>query len=596
VKTKKPYHINITLKAAFKRLKPLFNKKIFSYFLIFLNSICITIGTIYLIVAYENYQLELVWDIFGILILISLYANILLIYIDTIKLNKMIKLGNQINLFCYFMLVFMLISFLLMSGGNFIISISYNTSFVGFVLVIIGYFGDFLFGFLLSYLNIKYHSYGDLWNSKIKTLKQSKRVYIFKKILKITLGFLCILMFIFGIYLTYALIFAPLENFIAWLVGIFTFQFSIFFSFVFLLSTVILLKMINIRKRPKIYYCVGFIGLFLTSIFLIPFFSIPFTAIQAEKDFTKAFTFGIDYNKFIDPYSRQYFMKDQFSLPGYFLGIPSKECRIIQHIPFYVGEGIMLYYDVYLPKYGGSFLPGNNSVIIKIHGGGWTAGDKGSGNMLQVNKYLAAQGYIVFDIQYGLIKDEDNLFQRILPTPEYVKGYFTIENQIKHIGAFIKKLNSTEFSSYNLNLDAVFLMGGSAGGHLTIATALFFESGEYEQWFGNSINIKGIIPLYPGDPPALYTGGNIKLKYPELFYVNKTSPPCLIFQGKKDFCLLKSQIVKISYSAALNDDCCIIYLPYQGHGNDLYFPGHFNQFLIYYLERFLYLCIHDKII
>ncbi len=584
------------MKLTLNKLKALFSIKFFSFILIILNSLCIIFGIFYLIVTFENYQLELVWDIFGILILISLYANILLIYIDTVKLNKRIKLGKQINLFCYFMLVFIILSFLLMIGGNFIISIRYTPSIFGFMLVIIGYFGDFLLGFFLSYFNIKYHSNRDLWNSKVKTLKESKRLYILKKILKIILGFLSILILLLGIYLTYALIFAPLDDFLAWLFGIFTFQFNVFFSLLFLLSTVILLKMINVNKRPKIYYSVGIIGIFLTSIFLIPSLSIPFTARQADKDFTDAFTFRLDYNMFIDPYSQQYFMQDPFSLPGYFLGIPPKECKIIQHIPFYIGQGIRLYYDVYLPKYGGSFLPGNNSVIIKIHGGGWTAGDKGGGNMMQVNKYLAAQGYIVFDIQYGLIKDEDNLFQRITPTPEYVKGYFTIENQIKHIGAFIKQLNSTEFSVYNPNLDSVFLMGGSAGGHLTIATALLLESGEYEEWFGSRVHIKGMIPLYPGDPPALYSGGNLKLKYPELFFINKSSPPCLIFQGEKDFCLLKAQLVKKSYELSLNDDCCIITFPFQGHGNDLYYSNHFNQFLIFYLERFLYLCNYDKII
>jgi len=42
------------------------------------------------------------------------------------------------------------------------------------------------------------------------------------------------------------------------------------------------------------------------------------------------------------------------------------------------------------------------SALIRIHGGAWVGGDKGFANMMQVNKYFAAQGYTVFDVQYGL--------------------------------------------------------------------------------------------------------------------------------------------------------------------------------------------------
>jgi hypothetical protein len=55
-----------------------------------------------------------------------------------------------------------------------------------------------------------------------------------------------------------------------------------------------------------------------------------------------------------------------------------------------------------MPLDRGEDLPGQNSTLIRIHGGGWVSGDKGGSNMVQMNKYFAAQGYIVFDIQYGL--------------------------------------------------------------------------------------------------------------------------------------------------------------------------------------------------
>ena len=44
-------------------------------------------------------------------------------------------------------------------------------------------------------------------------------------------------------------------------------------------------------------------------------------------------------------------------------------------------------------------LPGGNSVLIRIHGGGWKSGDKGLMNNAQMNKYYSL--HVVFDIQYG---------------------------------------------------------------------------------------------------------------------------------------------------------------------------------------------------
>ncbi|TXT66941.1 MAG: putative Alpha/beta hydrolase fold protein [Promethearchaeota archaeon] len=582
--------------ATSNKLKPIINIKTISYLLFFLNLSCFIFGILYYIVPHKHTIVNAIWDVFGVFIVSTLFANSLLIFSENLKLNKMSRLGHRINLFTYFMLLFMLNSLIFIFLGNFLVSISYENSYFGFFLIFLGYFGDFLFGMVLSFLNIKYVAISKVWNTDIKTFKQSKRKYLLKKILKIILATICVVFFIFGFYITYAFLLAPLRDFWAWLIGMFTFQFNLFFGFAFLIATIILLKLINMKKRPKIYYAIMLIGLFLTSILFLPSFTIPYTENQAEKDFNRTFTFGIDSNRFIDPYSQQFFMEDPFTLPEYFLGNAPQQSRVLKHIPYYFGEGVLLYYDAYLPLYGGSFLPGNNSVIVKIHGGGWTAGDKGMGNMLQVNKYLATQGYIVFDIQYGLIKDSDSIFQRFAPTPEYVKGYFTIETQVKHIASFIKKLNTTEFSHYNLNLDSVFIMGGSAGGHLAMTTALLLDSDEYESWFGTHAKIKGIIPIYPGDPPLVYAGGNISLKSPEYFYVNQSTPPCLIFQGKKDFCLLKAENIQTSYYLSLNPHCCIISFPLQGHASDLYYSGHFNQILLYYTERFLYLCNYGRII
>ena len=288
----------------------------------------------------------------------------------------------------------------------------------------------------------------------------------------------------------------------------------------------------------------------------------------------------------------EFFLKTQFSIPEYFLGMVSDHYRVNTNIQFYDAEGIQLYFDVYMPIVDGTTLPGNNSVMIRIHGGGWTAGDKGLPNMMQMNKYFAAQGYVVFDIQYGL-HDEGG---EILPTPEYVKGNFTVDDMVRHIGNFTKYL-ALHASEYNANLDSVFVSGGSAGGHLTCAVGLGIASGNYSSIFGDNMTIKGIIPFYPGNGHPTRFGGSDELINPDDYLVNASSPPCLIFQGVEDGIVHWSvtQDLKNAYIAAGNDKCAAIYLPLAGHASDLYFTGYYNQVFLYYMERFLYLCVNDYV-
>ena len=78
-----------------------------------------------------------------------------------------------------------------------------------------------------------------------------------------------------------------------------------------------------------------------------------------------------------------YFLSTRFEVPGYYLGIPPESCQEITNVNFYngtgVNAGVKLYFDAYLPPNHGKIgsSPGQNSTIIRIHGGGWTTGDKG---------------------------------------------------------------------------------------------------------------------------------------------------------------------------------------------------------------------------
>ena len=257
-------------------------------------------------------------------------------------------------------------------------------------------------------------------------------------------------------------------------------------------------------------------------------------------------------------------------------------------------EGVSLYFDAYLPPNGGAGLPGKNSTLIRIHGGGWVLGGKGLGNMMQMNKYFAAQGYCVFDVQYGLQRTPISPFIGVVSPPN-VFGDFTIDQMVRQIGNFTQYLAANN-SLFNANLSSVFISGGSAGGQMTCATALAIWSGNYTHFFNDSLVIKGYIPFYPANGMSTFLGvyGSPNLVDPSNL-VNSSSPPCLIYQGTSDFLWTATVALKNKYTAESNQKCAIFWNLLGGHGNDMYFSGYLNQPFVYYMERFMSLCLNDKI-
>ena len=171
-----------------------------------------------------------------------------------------------------------------------------------------------------------------------------------------------------------------------------------FLVFIYIAVTMLLLKLKSKKKNPVSYYAVMIIGFAITAAFTMPIVLTPLSVTQSESEFAAAF--GEDWEKKIPTSVKEkYFLKTPFNLAQYFLGTPHKDCIIKQDVFYYDGENITLYFDVYMPREPSKDLPGKGSVIIKIHGGAWSLGQKSIWNMLAVNKYLASQGYIIFDIE-----------------------------------------------------------------------------------------------------------------------------------------------------------------------------------------------------
>jgi len=425
----------------------------------------------------------------------------------------------------------------------------------------------------------------------------------FKKIniLKVILINICILTFIVGIYFT-AIVLFKIPTSLAITLSYFLSQISGFLTILYILTTILLLKLLSTRYKKKTWISkiVLIFGFSLALLNSLPLISTPFSIQNAENEFNLAY--GSDWRSTIPNQVESYMSPTQFNLYGYFLGFPIKDCNVDVDVLYYENDGLRLYFDAYYPKGDGSKLPGNNSVIIKIHGGSWQYGDKSLGNVLVLNKYLAAQGYVVFDIQYGLLDAGGSSF---IPTPDYVRGNVTLSDMIYQIGNFTKRLENEYAPIYKANLNSVFIMGGSAGGHLTAVCGLGYNDPYFAGNFSNALNIKGIVPIYPpnfatryfddepltrlipGDPlsnPTAYA------KFTPSNLADAGDPPALIFQGLRDDLVSLDNAETIK--SALNNNginCLLLTFPFAAHASDLIVGNSFSQVWVYYLERFLYI-------
>ncbi|NHI93045.1 MAG: alpha/beta hydrolase [Candidatus Lokiarchaeota archaeon] len=570
-----------------EKLEKYFSIKNVGYTSFCLNLICIIFGIIYKSIPIYTFF----WDIFGIIYLISLFDNLLLIYLNSIKLNKSSKLGFRLNIINYIFLIFLILGMMGLGYSNSIIGKIYSTLIIDYLwpylLLYFCYFGPLIFGSAIAFLNIKFFDDNEIWGSKGDNLSEIPSN--FKRRLKLTFEIIFYGILIWGIILAYTTFSGAIEPF-GWIMAMSFNHYTLFFTFIFLSTTLILLNLGNWKYNRRKYYATAIIGLTISGIFMMPLCLTPFTLFNAEMSFST--TYGYDWRNKIDPIiEMNYFLTSPFSIPEYFLGIHPKECIVIQDVLYYQNnsEGVSLYFDAYLPPNQGAGLPGKNSTIIQIHGGAWRIGDKGQGSQIQRNKYFAAQGYVIFDIQHGLNRD---FLQYLAPPPSNVIGAFTINDMIRHIGNFTHFLANNNI--YGANLSSVFLVGGSAGGHLAMATALGIWSGNFSHYFNQTLKIKGLLPFYPGNGLSGLDGDQ-ELLYPENL-INGTSPPCLIYQGTSDLlCPDVSRRVQNRYIEKENRKCAIIWLPLGGHSNDVYFPGYFNVPFIYYMERFLYLAVNDKI-
>ncbi len=189
--------------------------------------------------------------------------------------------------------------------------------------------------------------------------------------------------------------------------------------------------------------------------------------------------------------------------------------------------------DVYLPsevKEGAKPLP----LIVWIHGGGWTGGNKERPPAVR----FVNEGYAVASINYRLSQ------HAIYPA------------QIEDCKTAIRWLRANA-KKYNFDPEHVGVWGASAGGHLVALLGTTAEAKELEgkganldqssrvqcvvDWFGpTDFTVIGDMAENPNSPVCKLLGGTVK-EHKQLAeqaspakFVNKNSAPFLIQHGDKD--------------------------------------------------------------
>lgn len=126
--------------------------------------------------------------------------------------------------------------------------------------------------------------------------------------------------------------------------------------------------------------------------------------------------------------------------------------------------------DVYKPtQQDGQLAP----IIFDIHGGGWTQGDKSD---IQSGAYFLERGYGVVSPEYNFVCDGFHAYDMVgeLTTAlEYVREHA---------------------AEWGFDADRIFVVGGSAGGHLALMTSYTINSTSCGDW--KSCGIKGVFSLY----------------------------------------------------------------------------------------------------
>jgi acetyl esterase/lipase len=137
-------------------------------------------------------------------------------------------------------------------------------------------------------------------------------------------------------------------------------------------------------------------------------------------------------------------------------------------------------------------------VLIQIHGGGWTIGDKSQQGLILMNR-MAARGWVCVAINY-----------RLAPKHPFPAQIIDVKKAI----AWVRD----NISEYGGDPSYLVLTGGSAGGHLSSLAALTPHVKEYQPGFEDAdTRVSACVPFYGVYDMAGMTGDKEAVEMRDMF-------------------------------------------------------------------------------
>lgn len=266
-------------------------------------------------------------------------------------------------------------------------------------------------------------------------------------------------------------------------------------------------------------------------------------------------------------------------LPDLLLGVSAGEVLLDEHaysVDPSTGENLTL--DLYRPAFGSNPRP----VVLVLHGGGWTDGDKRQ--LTKLSQYLAARGYVVANLGY-----------RLAPAWRFPAAQEDVANAIQ----YLKDLETT----HGVDPSRIALLGRSAGGQIALLAGYtlmdpairgvvsLYAPAALRWGYENPakpgiIDSSGVLELYLGGPPS--THGDTYISAEPSSFVNESSPPTLFVQGLRDEHVSPFHAEFVSgHLLEANIRHLVVRLPWATHGCDYVFSGPCGQATTYAVERFL---------
>jgi acetyl esterase/lipase len=304
---------------------------------------------------------------------------------------------------------------------------------------------------------------------------------------------------------------------------------------------------------------------------------LQFSATQQQAQAAIESSLGRDYLTDIPPEIMPKLRSQPLIIADIWRRIPIPKVRLDRAVPFANPDGVKLTMNIYRPLSVGKY-----PAIVSIYGGAWQRGSPDSDATF--NRYIAAQGYVVWAIDYR-------------HAPAY--HFPTQLEDVRSALTFIKKYAG----EYETNLDRVALIGRSAGAQL--ATLAAYQEPPFPiraviDYYG-PVNLTAGYEDVPTPDPIesratlrAFLGGTPQT-VPELYRqaspinaVKPALPPSLLIYGSKD------RIIESKYGKYLaqqlrsqGNRAVFIEIPWADHAFDAVFSGLSNQLALYYTERFL---------